>query len=72
MAAAVRAGWSIRSRFRSRGSTAALDLSADSAIGPVMLAERESMYRGALPAGAVPLLYPLSIAMGRPSGISVA
>jgi alpha-galactosidase len=44
-------------------STAALDVGPDSAIGPVMLSERESFFRGVLPNGAVPLLYPLSIAM---------
>jgi alpha-galactosidase len=44
-------------------STAAIDVGPDSAIGPVMLAERESFFRGAVPEGAVPLLYPLSIAM---------
>jgi alpha-galactosidase len=44
-------------------STAALDVGPDSALGPVMLAERESFFRGAVPDGAVPLLYPLSIAM---------
>ena len=44
-------------------STAALDIGPDSAIGPVMLAERESFFRGAVPEGAVPLLYPPSIAM---------
>jgi hypothetical protein len=44
-------------------STASLDVSADSAIGPVMYSERESFFRGAVPTGAVPLLYPLSIAM---------
>jgi alpha-galactosidase len=44
-------------------STAALDIGPDSAIGPVMLADRESFHRGAVPNGAVPLLYPLSIAM---------
>ena len=44
-------------------STAALDVRHDSAIGPVMLYEKESSFAGALPAGAVPLLSPLSMAM---------
>lgn len=44
-------------------SSAALDLRADSAFGPVMLADKETMFRGAVTPGAVPLLYPLSIAM---------
>jgi hypothetical protein len=44
-------------------STAALDITGDSAIGPIMLSERESFYRGGVPDHAVPLLYPLSVAM---------
>jgi len=57
-------------------SMAALDLGRDSASGPVMTAvrpdtaggpnvpgERESVFRGAVPEGAAPLLYPLSFAM---------
>ncbi len=44
-------------------STAALDISGDSAIGPVMHAERESVFRGAFRPHAVPFLTPLSFAM---------
>ena len=44
-------------------STNALDVRHDSASGPVMLYEKESAFAGPVPAGAVPLLYPLSIAM---------
>ena len=44
-------------------STNALDVRRDSTFGPVMLYEKESSFAGPLPASAVPLLYPLSIAM---------
>src|SRR5512140_791237 len=44
-------------------STAALDISGDSAIGPVMYAEREGAFRGAFLPHAVPFLTPLSFAM---------
>lgn len=43
-------------------STEELDVGPDSAIGPIMINERESFFRGALPNRAVPFL-PLSKAM---------